>query len=162
MFSLSLYRSLQILNGAVTSDRSPVWSYNIPLGWRLKTRKHSSPRRKPIYLECSSFHSQRSLMRTNEYLRETNTLMTGTNRYTKLLTSTTQNSDLYYILLCLTHWRLGILQFLGCRGPRWSVNMWRSPRSFPPNVGFKTKLTTVFWFQASSDGKHTQYTSSRF
>jgi len=107
MFSLSLYRSLQILNGAVTSDRSPVWSYNIPMGWRLKTRKHSSPRRKPIYLECLSFHSQRPLMRTNGYLPETDTLMTGTNRYTKLMTSTTQNSDLYYKLtprrVCATH-----------------------------------------------------------
>jgi len=36
-------------------------------------------------------------MRTNEYLRETDTLMTGINRYTKLWTSATQNSDLYYI-----------------------------------------------------------------
>ena len=100
MFSLSLNRSMQILNGAVTSDRSPVWSYNIPMGWRLKTRKHSSPRRKPIYLECLSFHSQRPLMRTNGYLPETDTLMTGTNRYTKLMTSTTTSVHLSSVVRC--------------------------------------------------------------
>jgi len=39
--------------------------------------------------------------------------------------------------------------------------MWRSPGSFPPNVGLnvRTKLTTALWFQDSSDDQTRLYSS---